>query len=97
MQKQIEQLTEDDLIELWGVIGGTPHLFEYGKDELKRVLITGECVDENDEPCGLSLGYYTMAAIVDKLRERGFAAPMDWPEPLKEKDNNPLGGLPIDK
>lgn len=76
MQKEIEQLTEEDLIELWGVIGGTPHLFEYGKDELKKVLIDGECADEDGQAIGLSLGYYTMAAIVDKLRERGFAAPI---------------------
>jgi CTP:phosphocholine cytidylyltransferase-like protein len=34
MEKMIEQLTEDDLQELWIVIGGTPHLYEYGKDEL---------------------------------------------------------------
>lgn len=74
MNKEIEQLSEEDLIELWTVIGGTPHLFEYGKDELKQVLMNGECSNEDGEPIGLQLDYYTMAAIVDKLRERGFPA-----------------------
>jgi hypothetical protein len=80
MEKMIEQLTEDDLQELWIVIGGTPHLYEYGKDELKQVLVTGECGIGQEfqgkttvEPIGIQLDYYTMAAIVDKLRERGFA------------------------
>lgn len=75
MAKQIEELTDDDLMELWPAIGGAPHLFEYGKDELKRVLITGECADENDEPIGLTLDYYTMAAIVKVLQSRGFETP----------------------
>jgi hypothetical protein len=72
MAKEIEQLTEEDLIELWFVIGGTPHLFEYGKDDLKSLLTTGYAEDH-----GLMLDYYTMAGIVDKLRERGFPAPID--------------------
>lgn len=70
--KQIEEITENDLLELWPAIGGAPHLFEYGKDDLKKTLITGETVDDNDEPNGLQLDYYTMAAIVDTLRKRGF-------------------------
>lgn len=72
MLKTIDELTDEDLMELWPAIGGTPHLFEYGKEDLKRTLITGETVDENDESNGLQLDYYTMAAIVDILRERGF-------------------------
>lgn len=80
MNKEIEQLTEEDLIELWNVIGGAPHLFEYGKDELKQLLITGECATETGEPVAIQVDYYTMAAIVDKLRERGFAAPIIHPD-----------------
>lgn len=72
MEKQIEELTDEDLMELWPAIGGSPHLFEYGKNELKKVLITGECGDEYDEPIGLKLDYYTMAAIVKILQARGF-------------------------
>lgn len=72
MSKEIEQLTDDDLAELWPLIGGAPHLFEYGKDELKQILVTGDC-----EEASLTLDYYTMAAIVDKLRERGFPAPIN--------------------
>jgi len=67
MQKQIEQLTDDDLLAIWPRIGGTPHLFEQGKEQLRELLITGYSEDH-----GLMLDYYTMAAIVDKLRERGF-------------------------
>lgn len=69
--KEIEQLTEEDLGVLWPAIGGTPHLFEYGKDDLKRVLITGDAYDIE----GLQLDYYTMAALVNILQERGFATP----------------------
>lgn len=77
--KEITELTDDDLQALWPAIGGVSHLFEYGKDELKQVLTTGECGIESDfggeytvEPIGLQLDYYTMAAIVDILRARGF-------------------------
>lgn len=72
MAKEIEQITDEDLLEIWAVIGGTPHLFEYGKDCLKELLTTGYAEDH-----GLMLDYYTMAAIVDKLRERGFPYPID--------------------
>lgn len=72
MTKEIEQLTDDDLAEVWGVIGGTPHLFEYGKSDLRKLLTTGYA----DDP-GLMLDFYTMSAIVDKLRERGFPAPIN--------------------
>lgn len=75
MSKQIEQITDEDLIEVWPAIGGAPHLFEYGKDELKKVLIDGSCADENDEPISLQLDYYTMSAIVKVLKERGFDTP----------------------
>lgn len=75
MIKEIEQLTDEDLAAIWPAIGGTPHLFEYGKDELKKVLIDGECSDEDGNAIGLSLGYYTMAAIVGILQQRGFATP----------------------
>jgi hypothetical protein len=47
MRKQIEELTDEDLMALWPAIGGAPHLFEYGKDELKNVLISGS-YDEAD-------------------------------------------------
>lgn len=70
--KQIEQITDEDLAALWPAIGGTPHLFEYGKDELRRVLVTGECYDEKDNATSIQLDFYTMAAIVDILRHRGF-------------------------
>lgn len=73
--KQIEELTDDDLMVIWPAIGGTPHLFEFGKDELRKVLIDGQCADEDDNPIGLQLDYYTMAAIVGILQERGFATP----------------------
>lgn len=78
-KKQIEEITDEDLAVIWGRIGGTPHLFEYGKDELRHVLITGECVMEGEiggkpyeNPITLQLDYYTMAAITDTLRARGF-------------------------
>jgi hypothetical protein len=81
--KNIEEITEQDLEALWPVIGGTSHLFEYGKDELKQVLITGECGDGEGEPIGLQLDFYTMAAIVDTLRARGFETSS--PAPNKDK------------
>ena len=70
--KNIEDVNDEDLMEIWTAIGGTPHLFEYSKDELKKVLLTGSCEDQEGNPIGLALDFYTMAAIVDVLRERGF-------------------------
>ena len=65
--KPIEELTDEDLMEVWSVIGGTPHLFEHGKEDLKELLTTGY-VEDN----ALMLDYYTMAAIVYTLQNRGF-------------------------
>lgn len=48
MKKGIELLTDEDLMEIWPAIGGAPHLFEFGKDELRQVLISG--FGESDEP-----------------------------------------------
>jgi hypothetical protein len=67
MSKQIEQITDDDLAAVWGRIGGTPHLFDAAKNDLKSILIHGVCEDH-----GLQLDYYTMAAITDTLRIRGY-------------------------
>lgn len=67
MSKLINSLTEEDVIELWTAIGRTPHLFEYGKEDLKNLLIDGFAEDH-----GFMLDYYTMAAIVDTLRSRGY-------------------------
>jgi hypothetical protein len=79
MAKQIEEITDEDMSVIWGRIGGTPHLFEAGKEELRHILTTGECSMEyefggetKEAPIGLTLDYYTMAAIVDTLRLRGF-------------------------
>lgn len=75
-KKEIEQITDEDLSAIWPVIGGTPHLFDFGKDELKTVLITGFGPEsDSPEPIGLQLDFYTMAAIVDILRNRGFETP----------------------
>jgi hypothetical protein len=65
--KQIEQLTDEDLKVLWPAIGGAPHLFEHGKEELKDGLISGDFSES-----GLKMDFYSMAAIVDILRHRGF-------------------------
>lgn len=70
--KQIEDLTDEDLAAIWPAIGGAPHLFEYGKDELRKILVYGDCCDEKGEMTTLKLDYYTMAAIVDILKHRGF-------------------------
>lgn len=82
MAKEIEQITDEDLGIIWGAIGGTPHLFEHGKEELRQVLTTGECGIEyesegeiKESPIGLQLDYYTMSAIVKILIQRGFQTP----------------------
>lgn len=79
MPKMIEEITDADLQAIWPAIGGAPHLFETGKDELRQVLVSGDCGIEYEigkkikvEPIGLQLDFYTMAAIVDILRHRGF-------------------------
>lgn len=65
--KPIEEITEAELQELWPLIGGAPHLFEYGKDELRKGLSNGQFES-------LQMDYYTMAAIVDYLRSKGYEA-----------------------
>lgn len=52
----VEDITDEHLEELWPVIGGTPHLFEYGKDELKTGLIDGNWSEST-----LQMDCYTMA------------------------------------
>lgn len=75
MEKKIEQITDEDLMEIWPAIGGAPHLFEYGKEELRSVLVTGHGPEDNPEPIAIELDFYSMAAIVDTLRSRGFQTP----------------------
>jgi hypothetical protein len=70
-KKPIEELQDADLAAIWPVIGGAPHLFEHGKVELSQILRMGEI----PEQCGLFMDFYTMAAIVDILRHRGFDTP----------------------
>ena len=38
---RVENITDEHLEELWPVIGGAPHLFYYGKDELRTGLVDG--------------------------------------------------------
>ena len=64
---RVENITDEHLEELWPVIGGAPHLFEYGKDELKKGLIDGDW-SESD----IQMDYYTMVCILKKLRELGY-------------------------
>lgn len=61
--RPFESLTEDEWIEIWSRIGGAPHLYEYGIDELKQVL-NGEIPDQ----CGLQLDYFTLAQLFNYLR-----------------------------
>lgn len=82
MAKEIEELTDEDLMAIWPAIGGTPHLFEYGKDKLRHVLTTGECTMEykfggktKEAAIGLQLDFYTMSAIVKILEARGYETP----------------------
>lgn len=69
--KNIEAITNKELEEIWPLIGGAPHLFEYGKDELRAMLIDG-FPNTDDGELGIQLDYYTMAAIVDYLRNAGY-------------------------
>lgn len=60
-------LNDEILEELWVVIGGTPHLYEFGKDALKEALLKGYWDDT-----GIQMDFYTMAAVINKLREMDF-------------------------
>lgn len=64
---RVENITEDHLAELWPVIGGAPHLFEYGKDELRTGLIDGDWAQSM-----LQMDYYTMVCMLKRLRELGY-------------------------
>lgn len=65
MKKKIEDITNNELLDLFCLIGGTPHLVDQGTEELRGLLIDGD-------PGGLFLDAHTMAAIVDRLRDLGY-------------------------
>lgn len=64
---RIEEITDEHLAECWPVIGGAPHLFEYGKEDLKALLTTGFC-DEGS----IQMDFWTMKCLVKKLTELGY-------------------------
>jgi|GEM_PF-6226310 len=64
---RVENITDEHLEELWPVIGGAPHLFEYGKDDLKTGIVEGYWIDS-----GIQMDYYTMVCVIKKLRELGY-------------------------
>jgi hypothetical protein len=63
----IEKITDEHLAELWAVIGGFPHLFEHGKEDLRKGLLDGDW-DES----GLHMDYYTMSCMLSKCRELSY-------------------------
>jgi hypothetical protein len=67
MAKQIEQITDTELLEIWSLIGGTPHDYQPGMQVLKEGLITGDFKR-------LKIDYYSLAAMVDCLRAKGYEA-----------------------
>lgn len=67
MAKQIEQITDTELLEIWSLIGGTPHDYKPGMQVLKEGLITGHFKR-------LKIDYYSLAAMVDCLRAKGYEA-----------------------
>lgn len=62
-QKSLGEITEDDAVEIWASIGGTPHLFDI--DIVKNWLISGE-VD------GFYLDAFTMRQAIKKIEELGY-------------------------
>lgn len=64
---RVENITEEHLAELWPVIGGAPHLFEYGKDELRAGIVDGDWSEST-----LQMEFYTMNCMLKKLRELGY-------------------------
>jgi hypothetical protein len=65
--KRVENITDEDLAELWPVIGGTPHFFDHGKDELRTGLVDGDWSES-----GLQMDYYTMVCMLKRLKELGY-------------------------
>ena len=64
---RVENVTDEHLEELWPVIGGAPHLFYYGKDELRTGLVDGSWTEST-----LQMDYYTMGCMLNKLREMDY-------------------------
>lgn len=60
-------ITEEEMQEIWVVIGGTPHLYEWGKDDLKKGLEVGDWGES-----GIQMDYYTMSCMINYLRSRGI-------------------------
>jgi predicted Ser/Thr protein kinase len=67
--KEINEITEAELLQIWSLIGGSPHLYEVGREDLRTLLVDGE----NN---GIQTDFHTMACIVDVLRARGYAGGM---------------------
>lgn len=80
--RPFDTITEDEWGEVWGRIGGTPHLYVYGIEELKQ-LLNGE----TPEQFGLTMDYFTMTQLINYLRsihidcdcliEAGLATPLN--------------------
>lgn len=69
--QEITEITENELLEIWSLIGGEPHLVDVGLPDLKTLLVDG---DNN----GIQMDFHTMACVVDVLRARGYAGGMPW-------------------
>lgn len=65
--RPLADIKEEEMQELWGIIGGTPHLYEFGKDDLLKGLNDGDW-----EESGIQMDYYTMSCLINYLRKIGI-------------------------
>jgi hypothetical protein len=65
--RKFEDITEEEWQQAWVVIGGTPHLYEHGKEEFQQCLLEGYW-DES----GIQMDYYTMTALINYFRGIGI-------------------------
>lgn len=62
--RPLSDMKKEEWQEVWGVIGGTPHLYEYGIDEVKEGLSKGDWSES-----GIVMDYYTMSCVLNYFRK----------------------------
>jgi hypothetical protein len=65
--RRLSDMTEEEYAELWPLIGGAPHLFAFGAEDLRDSLESGDWSET-----GFQMDYYTMSCMLNYLRKIGI-------------------------
>lgn len=65
--RPLADIKEEEMEELWVIVGGAAHLYVFGRDELKKGLQEGDWGES-----GIQMDYYTMSCLINYLRKIGI-------------------------